>query len=186
MWRCLGSYTDAAVTTDDADCTTGLGVCGETQYACAQGTSVGTSNTWTCYGPRPASFVTVDNYVCSIPICEDQKGTCEVGAPIGSGNPWRCEGDGPGNVEISCEVGVCNHSSQGQCHLGTPVGSGDEWVCEGSDDMSTADDTECVIAECGQQDNELWGCETGEWEEVVGPSWACLGFASGGTDVTCP
>ena len=178
--------------------------CDIVQGDCVVGLSTnpsGSSRTWTCEGQHPDPNVTTDDEDCTVPVCEDVQGVCEFGTTSGNTNPWTCTGLGNGldTFAIPCSIGICDYSGPGLCLQGTSTSLGFdyEWECKGGDDMSTADDVDCIKAQCkpcteGAQDNSLKGCKTGDWEHVDGPIWNCLGNDPHGTDDddlscnTCP
>ena len=158
--------------------------CGLSLGDCVQGLSTdpsGSSHTWTCQGQHPDPNVTTDDVDCTFPVCEDQQGVCEFGTPSSNVNPWNCTGIGHGldTYVKPCSIGVCDYAGPGLCSAGTPDSGGFTWVCEGGDRMSTADDTDCVKAQCKDPgaDNDLDACDPGEREDVGGPTWNCLGNA---------
>ena len=115
------------------------------------------------------------------PSAEDVQGVCEFGTTSGNSNPWTCTGLGNGLDTFArpCSIGVCDYSGPGLCLQGTSssLGFDYEWECKGGDDMSTADDVDCVKAQCNPtgSDNDQEACITGEREPVAGPTWNCLG-----------
>ena len=92
-----------------------------------------------------------------------------------TGHTWECHGN---SRDINCHVGLCDYSGPGQCvNPSTPYDSGYEWTCEGANNSESADDVDCVKAQCNDAgaDNDIEGCTTGIWEHVDGPNWNCRG-----------
>ena len=190
VWRCLGSHADSAVTTDDADCTTGLGVCGDTLQACAQGTSVGVGNTWTCRGTDPNT--TDDDVECTIGICDFTGGGfggCSSGTPVtpvnpvtGETNPWTCEGSvgSSTNDDDVCEVGECGiaHNATDGCIVGAynPLGSF-SWECIGLSHGTSNDSPTCWPPSqgCGNVIGECTGDATSSDPSGASNPWRCFG-----------
>ena len=94
-----------------------------------------------------------------------------------TGHTWACQGNAR---DINCHVGLCDYAGPGQCvSPSTPYGTGYEWTCEGANSSESADDVDCVKAQCNDAgaDNTIEGCTTGIWEHVDGPNWHCRGSA---------
>ena len=198
LWRCLGGYHDATVTTDDADCTLGLPICADTQGDCDVGTPVGSGNPWDCQGAG-------ETKECSIGICRFDTpsyfGACHAGTPSSATNPWTCEGGATHSMadDDDCFYGVCG--SADNAANGCTVGSWDpvsdlvgppptiRWRCLGSHSGETNDDDPCTQrnGKCDSVPPLITGqCDVGVSSDPSGVSnpWICKG-TGGGTNETC-
>ena len=182
LWRCLGGYHDATVTTDDADCTLGLPICADTQGDCDVGTPAGLGNPWTCQGAG-------ETITCEIGEClftpADEIGLCDVGIstdPSGASNPWTCEGSvNSSNADDDvCEQAVCglaDNATEG-CIVGTYRGvTGPLWDCVGQGHGTDNDARNCQApppSECGTMQGS---CVEGVSTNPSGSSrtWTCRG-----------
>ena len=198
-WTCAGSFPGE--TNDDDPCTQRNGACDSVDPLitgdCDAGVSndpSGATNPWICEGTGGGTDET-----CTVGVCgdtDDMTNGCRAGVwQAAPDHEWMCTG----NVkDTGCYHGVCDYAGPGQCVApSTSSGLNYEWTCRGADSMSTADDVDCVKAQCkpcteGAQDNSLKGCKTGDWEHVDGPTWNCRGNDPHGTDDddlscnTCP
>ena len=180
-WTCAGSFPGE--TNDDDPCTQRNGACDSVDPLitgdCDAGVSndpSGATNPWICEGTGGGTDET-----CTVGVCgdtDDMPNGCRAGVwQAAPDHEWTCTG----NVkDTGCYHGVCDYAGPGQCvDPSTSSGLNYEWTCWGADSMSTADDVDCVKAQCKvcaqAQDNSLKGCKTGDWEHVDGPTWNCLG-----------
>ena len=199
LWRCLGGYHDATVTTDDADCTLGLAICGAAQGSCAQGAPTGTGNPWSCTGSDGTAIT------CRVGECAFHRaGACAVGDSsdaAGNSNPWTCEGDDPVSSldDETCQIGVCGTADNATngCTAGTWEDVSDlpgtpptvRWRCAGLHGGETADDTDCTQRDgaCISTPPRVTGdCDAGVSNDPSGMTnpWVCAG-TGGGADATC-
>ena len=100
---------------------------------------------------------------------------------------WTCTG----NVkDTGCYHGVCDYAGPGQCVApSTSSGLNYEWTCRGADSMSTADDVDCIKAQCNPtgSDNDIEACITGIRSDLTyladgTARWMCEGNDTNRTD----
>ena len=186
-WKCEGSELGYGNTDDDVMCEQEDGACDTMPPIipgdCDQGISSdprGATNPWVCAGT--GGGMDVD---CLFSFCGTQDNVmdgCMPGAYQDvPGHTWECHGNAR---DINCHVGLCDYSGPGLCvSPSTPYGTGYEWTCEGANSSESADDVDCVKAQCNTTDgadNSLKGCKPGIWEHVDDPPggisvWNCRG-----------
>ena len=180
VWNCLGSVPGSS--NDDAACTTGFGVCGDTQGTCAQGTPVGAGTQWVCEGTD--TLGSADDVDCEIGICDfSAVGQCIEGESTddtGASNPWTCQGSvgTSTNDDDVCEDAVCglaDNPTEG-CIVGTYRHvPGNVWDCVGQGHGTANDALNCmapVASQCGTSPGD---CVAGTPTPVIDSTWTCEG-----------
>ena len=190
-WTCAGSFPGE--TNDDDPCTQRNGACdsmppllpGECDAGVANDPS-GATNPWICEGTGGGTDET-----CTIGVCgdeDDMTNGCRVGVwQAAPDHEWTCTG----NVKNDgCYHGVCDYAGPGQCVApSTSSGLNYEWTCRGADSMSTADDVDCIKAQCNPtgSDNDIEACITGIRSDLTDLAdgtarWMCEGNDTNRTD----
>ena len=185
-WKCDGS--DPGGTDDDFICEQEPGDCDTMPGDCVQGVSSdpsGNTHPWVC-----ASTGGGTDETCVFSVCGTQDNAAQGCLPNMpstlpppnvsayqdvTGHTWACQGNAR---DINCHVGLCDYAGPGQCvNPSTPYDGGYEWTCLGANSSESADDVDCVKAQCNDvgADNDIEGCTTGIWEHVDGPNWNCRG-----------
>ena len=180
VWNCLGSVPGS--TNDDAACTTGFGVCGDTQGTCAQGTPAGTGTQWVCEGTD--TLGSADDVDCEIGICDfSAVGQCIEGESTddtGASNPWTCQGSVAmsTNDDDVCEDAVCglaDTATEG-CIVGTYRHvPGNVWDCVGQGHGTTNDALNCMAPATSQCGTSPGDCVAGTPTPVIDNAWTCRG-----------
>ena len=192
-WRCEGSHPGPGETDDDTDCEQRNGTCDSVDPLlpgdCDAGVSndpSGATNPWICEGTGGGTDET-----CTIGVCgdeDDMTNGCRAGVwQAAPDHEWTCTG----NVKNDgCYHGVCDYAGPGQCVApSTPSSLDYEWSCRGADSMSTADDVDCVKAQCNPtgSDNDIEACITGIRSDLTDLAdgtarWMCEGNDQNRTD----
>ena len=180
-WKCEGS--DPGGTDDDFICEQEPGDCDTMPGDCVQGISSdprGATNPWVCAGTGGGTDETCVFSVCG--TADNAAQGCMPGTYQDvTGHTWACQGN---SRNINCHVGLCKYDGPGQCvNPSTPYGGGYEWTCLGANSSESADDVDCVKAQCNTTDgadNTIKGCKPGKWEHVDDPPggisvWNCRG-----------
>ena len=192
IWKCEGS--DPGGTDDDFICEQKPGGCDTMSGDCVQGVSSdpsGNTHPWVCAGTGGGTDET-----CVFSVCGTQDNAAQGCLPnmLSSlpppnvstyqdvtGHTWACQGN---SRDINCHVGLCDYAGPGQCvNPSTPYDGGYEWTCLGANSSESADDVDCVKAQCNTTDgadNTIKGCKPGKWEHVDDPPggisvWNCRG-----------
>ena len=190
-WTCAGSFPGE--TNDDDPCTQRNGACDSMPPLlpgdCDAGVSndpSGVTNPWICEGTGGGTDET-----CTIGVCgdaDDMTNGCRAGTwQAAPDHEWTCTG----NVKNDgCYHGVCDYAGPGQCVApSTSSGLNYEWTCRGADSMSTADDVDCIKAQCNPtgSDNDIEACITGIRSDLTDLAdgtarWMCEGNDQNRTD----
>ena len=190
-WTCAGSFPGE--TNDDDPCTQRNGACDSVTPLITGDCDVGVSNDpsgatnpWECQGNGGGTDET-----CTIGVCgdaDDMTNGCRTGIwQAAPDHEWTCTG----NVKNDgCYHGVCDYAGPGQCVAPSTSSSLDyEWTCLGADSMSTADDVDCIKAQCNPtgSDNDIEACITGIRSDLTDLAdgtarWMCEGNDQNRTD----
>ena len=210
-WLCEGS--DTTGTDDDVTCEPIVdGVCGGLENECISGTLDDVpGETWNCLGINGGEIETGCSTRDPVGHCgtdeDNLDDACEDGVydDFDNGGPdWHCRGDNDLSElddDLNCGGSTCNCGCLAWGSAPTPPGElwHTQWQNCGNGIEYTGryfqTDAECqqsvsincpIIEDgaCGTADNITDGCTAGNYQDVTGDGWTCLGLG-GGTDASC-